>query len=86
MTQIYLCLSVSHLNDCGIAEIIELYERSSEKVQKIERVVSHGRSLHLVEWEQAYQAAGLALTNAETMEKQMEFTLWAARHDAVMQR
>ncbi|HRQ39865.1 MAG TPA: class I SAM-dependent methyltransferase [Chloroflexota bacterium] len=47
---------------------------------------SHGRCLSLAEWEEAYQAAGLALTQVETMDKEMEFAPWAARHDAVMQR
>lgn len=50
------------------------------------RDVSHGRCLSLAEWEQAYTAAGLALTQVETIDKQMEFTPWAARHDATMQR
>ncbi|MCL4265216.1 MAG: methyltransferase domain-containing protein [Anaerolineae bacterium] len=50
------------------------------------RDVSHGRCLSLVEWEQAYTAAGLSLTQVETIDKQMEFAPWAARHDAVMQR
>jgi ubiquinone/menaquinone biosynthesis C-methylase UbiE len=47
---------------------------------------SHGRCLSLAEWEEAYQAAGLVLTQAETLDKKMEFAPWAARHDAVMQR
>lgn len=50
------------------------------------RDVSHGRCLSLVEWEQAYAAIGLAPTQVETIDKQMEFAPWAARHDATMQR
>ncbi|MBX3058590.1 MAG: class I SAM-dependent methyltransferase [Anaerolineae bacterium] len=50
------------------------------------RDLSHGRCLSLAEWQQAYTAAGLALTHVETIDKQMEFAPWAARHDATMQR
>jgi hypothetical protein len=50
------------------------------------RDISHGRCLSLAEWEQAFTAARLAVTHAETMDKQMNFTPWAARHDAWMQR
>ncbi|NJN54514.1 MAG: class I SAM-dependent methyltransferase [Anaerolineae bacterium] len=50
------------------------------------RDLSHGRCLSLAEWQQAIQVAGLVVTHAETLDKQMNFAPWAARHDAVMQR
>jgi ubiquinone/menaquinone biosynthesis C-methylase UbiE len=47
---------------------------------------SHGRCLTLEEWTGAFAQAGLTVTHHETLDKQMSFESWAARHDAVMQR
>ena len=47
---------------------------------------SHGRCLTLTEWREAFAAAGLTVTHAETLDKQMNFEFWAKRHDMVMQR
>ena len=46
---------------------------------------SHGRCLSLTEWQQAFQAHGLTLRHSETLDKQMNFGKWAARHHPTMQ-
>lgn len=46
---------------------------------------SHGRCLSVEEWLEGYTRAGLQLTRHETLEKEMVFEDWAARHDPVMQ-
>lgn len=46
---------------------------------------SHGRCLTLAEWRAAFMAADLTVTHIETLEKEMVFETWAARHDGVMQ-
>ena len=46
---------------------------------------SHGRCLSVEEWLEGYARAGLQLTRHETLEKEMVFEDWAARHDPVMQ-
>jgi SAM-dependent methyltransferase len=47
---------------------------------------SHARCLSLEEWLAAYQAAGLVVGHYETLDMQLVFEEWAARHDATMQR
>lgn len=47
---------------------------------------SHGRCLTLAEWRATFEEAGLALMQVETLEKEMVFETWAARHDIVRQR
>lgn len=42
---------------------------------------SHGRCLSMEEWREAYGAAGLELKHDETIDKEMVFETWAARHD-----
>ena len=46
---------------------------------------SHGRCLTMAEWRQAFAEAGFAIMHDETLDKEMSFESWAARHDAVMQ-
>ena len=43
---------------------------------------SHGRALSVVEWLQAFQDAGLAVSHFEVAPKSMEFTPWAERMGA----
>lgn len=47
---------------------------------------SHGRCLDMLEWSQAFEAAGILLNHQEIADKQMHFEDWAARHGVVMQR
>jgi ubiquinone/menaquinone biosynthesis C-methylase UbiE len=47
---------------------------------------SHGRCLNLQEWLDTCSAAGLELVHHETLDKQLQFESWAARHDTDMQR
>ena len=47
---------------------------------------SHGRCLTLDEWLAAFEAAEFMVIHHETLDKQMTFGSWAARHDAVMQQ
>jgi ubiquinone/menaquinone biosynthesis C-methylase UbiE len=46
---------------------------------------SHGRCLSLDEWQQAFQAVGVSILRQGTLDKQIVFEEWAARHDTVMQ-
>lgn len=47
---------------------------------------SHIRAWTLQEWRDALREHGFAVAHEEQMEKTMEFSSWAARHDATMQR
>jgi ubiquinone/menaquinone biosynthesis C-methylase UbiE len=47
---------------------------------------SHIRAWTLQEWRDALRRHGFAVTHEEQMEKTMDFSSWAARHDATMQR
>ncbi len=47
---------------------------------------SHGRCLSTDEWLAGYRAAGFTVLHHEELPKAMEFEVWAARHDANMQR
>jgi ubiquinone/menaquinone biosynthesis C-methylase UbiE len=47
---------------------------------------SHGRCLALQEWVDLFTEAGFQEAQAETLDKQMTFEIWAARHNAVMHR
>lgn len=46
---------------------------------------SHGRCLSVQEWLDCYTQAGLALAHSETLNKQIVFEEWAARHDRAVQ-
>ena len=47
---------------------------------------SHGRCLALSEWVDLFTEAGFQDVQAETLDKQMTFETWAARHDPLTQR
>jgi hypothetical protein len=47
---------------------------------------SHIRAWTVQEWRDALRAHGFAVAHEEQMGKTMEFSSWAGRHDATMQR
>ena len=47
---------------------------------------SHVRCLSIEAWQMLFVQHGLVIEHAETLYKRVEFTTWAARHDANMQR
>ncbi|MFZ0544071.1 MAG: hypothetical protein WAM60_01445, partial [Candidatus Promineifilaceae bacterium] len=47
---------------------------------------SHGRCLALEEWLDGFSAAGLLVAHFETLDKQIQFSSWASRHDGLMKR
>jgi ubiquinone/menaquinone biosynthesis C-methylase UbiE len=47
---------------------------------------SHLRAWPMAEWRAALAKAGFVITHEEQISKTMEFSSWAARHDATMQR
>ena len=47
---------------------------------------SHGRCLSMDEWRGAFEASGFNLVHQETLDKQMVFEAWAARHGKLMHR
>src|ERR1043166_1415457 len=50
------------------------------------RAPSHIRAWTMQEWRDALSAHGFAVAHEEQMGKTMEFSSWAGRHDATMQR
>lgn len=46
---------------------------------------SHGRCLSMTEWRAQFSIAGVELVHQETIDKEMVFEDWAARHDVFMQ-
>ena len=46
---------------------------------------SHGRCLSMTEWREQFNIAGLQMVHQETIDKEMVFEDWAARHDVFMQ-
>lgn len=49
------------------------------------RDYSHGCCLSVSAWQAALEEAGFEVSVVETLRKQMSFSFWAQRHDAVMQ-
>lgn len=47
---------------------------------------SHVRCLSMEDWQALFAGASLGTEHAETLSKRVEFSTWAARHDANMQR
>ncbi len=47
---------------------------------------SHGSCLTLDAWIDLFQTVGITIIHHETIDKQLQFEKWAARHDPVMQR